>query len=277
MFVSQFVCVSVDSMTILNIVLSVFWALIVFALNWCRDQELLEAQSDVNGADSPADAQLPDADAQLPDADADTNADANSYADADSSADATDSDAQLPDAGADTDADTDSGAEQQRRSGGFGLVAGQTIALKRVPDERERPPIDFYGLELLPDEIVELIAMRLPLPALAAFSVGCRRLRRVAWSDVVWRSLYWTDFPRSRTWPRGLQWCDVYKRALQSVPERAVEFQMVPFRPPFQRVVPCHCPGIRPSPSSGALIRWSYQSVAFARNEWGPGRVDSSA
>eukprot|EP01116_Phalansterium_solitarium_P016479 TRINITY_DN383_c0_g1_i1.p2 TRINITY_DN383_c0_g1~~TRINITY_DN383_c0_g1_i1.p2 ORF type:complete len:157 (-),score=31.03 TRINITY_DN383_c0_g1_i1:666-1136(-) len=79
--------------------------------------------------------------------------------------------------------------------------------------------VDFAGLELLPDEIVELIMLRLPLPAVVAVGACCSRLRHLASSDTVWRSLYQTDFPRGRTSSGELGWRDVYKRAVQSVPK----------------------------------------------------------
>eukprot|EP01116_Phalansterium_solitarium_P016490 TRINITY_DN383_c0_g1_i9.p1 TRINITY_DN383_c0_g1~~TRINITY_DN383_c0_g1_i9.p1 ORF type:complete len:368 (-),score=0.05 TRINITY_DN383_c0_g1_i9:60-1163(-) len=78
--------------------------------------------------------------------------------------------------------------------------------------------VDFAGLELLPDEIVELIMLRLPLPAVVAVGACCSRLRRLASSDTVWRSLYQTDFPRGRTSSGGLRWRDVYNRAFRSLP-----------------------------------------------------------
>eukprot|EP01116_Phalansterium_solitarium_P019164 TRINITY_DN5271_c1_g1_i1.p4 TRINITY_DN5271_c1_g1~~TRINITY_DN5271_c1_g1_i1.p4 ORF type:complete len:102 (-),score=8.91 TRINITY_DN5271_c1_g1_i1:108-413(-) len=48
-----------------------------------------------------------------------------------------------------------------------------------------------------------------------AVDAGCSRLRRLAFSDTIWRSLYETDFPRGRTSSGGLRWCDVYGRAMR--------------------------------------------------------------
>eukprot|EP01116_Phalansterium_solitarium_P015615 TRINITY_DN34681_c0_g1_i1.p1 TRINITY_DN34681_c0_g1~~TRINITY_DN34681_c0_g1_i1.p1 ORF type:complete len:104 (+),score=18.07 TRINITY_DN34681_c0_g1_i1:121-432(+) len=78
---------------------------------------------------------------------------------------------------------------------------------------------EFAGFELLPDEMVELIMLRLPLPAVVAFGACCSRLRRLALSDSVWRSLYETNFPRGRTSSGGLRWFDVYQRAVRPVPK----------------------------------------------------------
>eukprot|EP01116_Phalansterium_solitarium_P002282 TRINITY_DN1219_c0_g1_i2.p1 TRINITY_DN1219_c0_g1~~TRINITY_DN1219_c0_g1_i2.p1 ORF type:complete len:102 (+),score=22.48 TRINITY_DN1219_c0_g1_i2:247-552(+) len=78
---------------------------------------------------------------------------------------------------------------------------------------------DFPGFELLPDEIIELFLLRLPLRAVAAVGACCSRLRRLASCDAVWRSLYQADFPHGRTSSGGLRWRDGYKRALQSVPQ----------------------------------------------------------
>eukprot|EP01116_Phalansterium_solitarium_P019400 TRINITY_DN5394_c0_g1_i1.p1 TRINITY_DN5394_c0_g1~~TRINITY_DN5394_c0_g1_i1.p1 ORF type:complete len:394 (-),score=14.37 TRINITY_DN5394_c0_g1_i1:86-1156(-) len=77
---------------------------------------------------------------------------------------------------------------------------------------------DVFGFELLPDEIVELIMLRLPLPAVVAVGACCSRLRRIASSDTIWRWLY-EAFPRGRTSSGGLPWCDVYKRAVRSMPK----------------------------------------------------------
>eukprot|EP01116_Phalansterium_solitarium_P003097 TRINITY_DN1365_c1_g2_i1.p1 TRINITY_DN1365_c1_g2~~TRINITY_DN1365_c1_g2_i1.p1 ORF type:complete len:399 (+),score=79.97 TRINITY_DN1365_c1_g2_i1:40-1197(+) len=47
--------------------------------------------------------------------------------------------------------------------------------------------VDLAGLELLPDEIIELILLRLPLSDVGAVGACSSHLRRVASSDAVWR------------------------------------------------------------------------------------------
>eukprot|EP01116_Phalansterium_solitarium_P006729 TRINITY_DN19086_c0_g1_i1.p1 TRINITY_DN19086_c0_g1~~TRINITY_DN19086_c0_g1_i1.p1 ORF type:complete len:368 (+),score=143.55 TRINITY_DN19086_c0_g1_i1:101-1204(+) len=76
-------------------------------------------------------------------------------------------------------------------------------------------------LELLPDDVIELVLLRLPSTVLAAVSACCTRLRRLASSDAVWRSLYAHDFPRGRT---SFDRCcrDVYVRAMRSLPNSDV-------------------------------------------------------
>eukprot|EP01116_Phalansterium_solitarium_P003453 TRINITY_DN1427_c1_g1_i1.p3 TRINITY_DN1427_c1_g1~~TRINITY_DN1427_c1_g1_i1.p3 ORF type:complete len:106 (+),score=13.30 TRINITY_DN1427_c1_g1_i1:98-415(+) len=66
----------------------------------------------------------------------------------------------------------------------------------------------------LPDELLELIALRLPAAAVVALGACCARLRDIASADAIWRSLYGTAFPRGRTSLDGLAcWRDVYRRA----------------------------------------------------------------
>eukprot|EP01116_Phalansterium_solitarium_P001963 TRINITY_DN1181_c0_g1_i1.p1 TRINITY_DN1181_c0_g1~~TRINITY_DN1181_c0_g1_i1.p1 ORF type:complete len:356 (+),score=25.78 TRINITY_DN1181_c0_g1_i1:144-1211(+) len=74
----------------------------------------------------------------------------------------------------------------------------------------------------LPDELLELIALRLPAAALVALCACCIRLRGVASADAIWRPLYEADFPRGRTSLEGLPcWRDVYLRAARSLPSAA--------------------------------------------------------
>eukprot|EP01116_Phalansterium_solitarium_P024766 TRINITY_DN9161_c0_g2_i1.p2 TRINITY_DN9161_c0_g2~~TRINITY_DN9161_c0_g2_i1.p2 ORF type:complete len:100 (-),score=13.57 TRINITY_DN9161_c0_g2_i1:135-434(-) len=62
-------------------------------------------------------------------------------------------------------------------------------------------------LDDLPDELLELIVLCLPVAAVVAFGACCVRLRRITSSDMVWR-------PRGRTSLGGLtSWHDVYRRA----------------------------------------------------------------
>eukprot|EP01116_Phalansterium_solitarium_P022140 TRINITY_DN719_c0_g1_i1.p1 TRINITY_DN719_c0_g1~~TRINITY_DN719_c0_g1_i1.p1 ORF type:complete len:343 (+),score=7.61 TRINITY_DN719_c0_g1_i1:85-1113(+) len=75
------------------------------------------------------------------------------------------------------------------------------------------------GLDLLPDEIVELIILRLPPPDVASVGACSSRLQRLASSDAVWRPLYETEFPHGRRSSGGLRWYDVYRRAILSVPK----------------------------------------------------------
>eukprot|EP01116_Phalansterium_solitarium_P023058 TRINITY_DN787_c1_g3_i3.p1 TRINITY_DN787_c1_g3~~TRINITY_DN787_c1_g3_i3.p1 ORF type:complete len:522 (-),score=13.87 TRINITY_DN787_c1_g3_i3:156-1721(-) len=74
-------------------------------------------------------------------------------------------------------------------------------------------------LDMLPDELIELIVLPLPVAAVVALGACCVRLRCLTSSDAVWRRLYETDFPRGRTSLGGLAcWRDVYRRAVRSVP-----------------------------------------------------------
>eukprot|EP01116_Phalansterium_solitarium_P014826 TRINITY_DN3268_c0_g2_i1.p1 TRINITY_DN3268_c0_g2~~TRINITY_DN3268_c0_g2_i1.p1 ORF type:complete len:414 (-),score=44.42 TRINITY_DN3268_c0_g2_i1:210-1451(-) len=74
----------------------------------------------------------------------------------------------------------------------------------------------------LPDELLELIALRLPAASLYALGACCGRLRGITSSDLIWQPLYISDFPRGRTSLDGLAcWRDAYRRAAQMVPSPA--------------------------------------------------------
>eukprot|EP01116_Phalansterium_solitarium_P021958 TRINITY_DN705_c0_g1_i1.p1 TRINITY_DN705_c0_g1~~TRINITY_DN705_c0_g1_i1.p1 ORF type:complete len:187 (+),score=24.71 TRINITY_DN705_c0_g1_i1:155-715(+) len=73
--------------------------------------------------------------------------------------------------------------------------------------------------ELLPDEIVELILLRLAARDIVAVGACCQRLQRLASSDAFWRRVYHNQFPRGRSSSGGLEWRHVYARAMRSLPK----------------------------------------------------------
>eukprot|EP01116_Phalansterium_solitarium_P020171 TRINITY_DN5877_c0_g1_i1.p1 TRINITY_DN5877_c0_g1~~TRINITY_DN5877_c0_g1_i1.p1 ORF type:complete len:208 (-),score=10.31 TRINITY_DN5877_c0_g1_i1:23-646(-) len=85
----------------------------------------------------------------------------------------------------------------------------------------------------LPDELLELISLRLPMAAVVALGACCVRLRGITSSDAIWRPRYENDFPRLPTSPSRLGWRDAYQRsaARYAYHEGSVGFRNTPKRP----------------------------------------------